>query len=146
FSYNTFVVGVPVTLNGDLKNQFVEANVGFDTICKVNSQLTSNVCATSAQMPFLQRSHVIRHPFLCIKKLAVRLMDWNWNTPTEWDWENLTKYNKKEIEVPKNLQFSIHESQANVVVANVDFAFSASTDSSSKGEIKNFEVFDDLRK
>lgn len=33
---NTFqVVGVPVTINGDLKNQFVEANVGFDTICKV---------------------------------------------------------------------------------------------------------------
>ena len=29
------MVGVPVTLNGDLKNQFVEANVGFDTICKV---------------------------------------------------------------------------------------------------------------
>nr|GEW11734.1 pyrophosphate--fructose 6-phosphate 1-phosphotransferase subunit alpha [Tanacetum cinerariifolium] len=28
------VVGVPVTLNGDLKNQFVETNVGFDTICK----------------------------------------------------------------------------------------------------------------
>ncbi|THU50613.1 hypothetical protein C4D60_Mb06t22110 [Musa balbisiana] len=38
------VVGVPVTLNGDLKNQFVEINVGFDTICKVNSQLISNVC------------------------------------------------------------------------------------------------------
>lgn len=29
------VVGVPVTLNGDLKNQYVETNVGFDTICKV---------------------------------------------------------------------------------------------------------------
>ncbi|KAJ0466338.1 putative diphosphate--fructose-6-phosphate 1-phosphotransferase [Helianthus annuus] len=41
---STKVVGVPVTLNGDLKNQFVEANVGFDTICKVNSQLISNVC------------------------------------------------------------------------------------------------------
>lgn len=40
----TKVVGVPVTLNGDLKNQFVEADVGFDTICKVNSQLVSNVC------------------------------------------------------------------------------------------------------
>lgn len=33
------MVGVPVTLNGDLKNQFVEANVGFDTICKVLVQL-----------------------------------------------------------------------------------------------------------
>ena len=40
----TKVVGVPATLNGDLKNQFVESNVGFDTICKVNSQLISNVC------------------------------------------------------------------------------------------------------
>ncbi|XP_008802157.1 pyrophosphate--fructose 6-phosphate 1-phosphotransferase subunit alpha-like [Phoenix dactylifera] len=40
----TKVVGVPVTLNGDLKNQFVETNVGFDTICKVNSQLIGNVC------------------------------------------------------------------------------------------------------
>ncbi|CAI9115316.1 OLC1v1016190C1 [Oldenlandia corymbosa var. corymbosa] len=40
----TKVVGVPVTLNGDLKNAFVETNVGFDTICKVNSQLISNVC------------------------------------------------------------------------------------------------------
>ncbi|KAF6174224.1 hypothetical protein GIB67_033756 [Kingdonia uniflora] len=40
----TKVVGVPVTLNGDLKNHFVETNVGFDTICKVNSQLISNVC------------------------------------------------------------------------------------------------------
>ncbi|KAJ3694685.1 hypothetical protein LUZ60_000062 [Juncus effusus] len=41
---STRVVGVPVTLNGDLKNQFVEANVGFDTICKVNAQLISNMC------------------------------------------------------------------------------------------------------
>ncbi|XP_078443373.1 pyrophosphate--fructose 6-phosphate 1-phosphotransferase subunit alpha-like [Wolffia australiana] len=40
----TKVVGVPVTLNGDLKNQFVETSVGFDTICKVNSQLISNMC------------------------------------------------------------------------------------------------------
>ncbi|CAL0308406.1 unnamed protein product [Lupinus luteus] len=40
----TKVVGVPVTLNGDLKNAFVETNVGFDTVSKVNSQLISNVC------------------------------------------------------------------------------------------------------
>ncbi|XP_058069812.1 pyrophosphate--fructose 6-phosphate 1-phosphotransferase subunit alpha-like [Magnolia sinica] len=40
----TKVVGVPATLNGDLKNQFVETDVGFDTVCKVNSQLISNVC------------------------------------------------------------------------------------------------------
>ncbi|KAL8195453.1 hypothetical protein R6Q57_025856 [Mikania cordata] len=42
---STKVVGLPVTLNSDLKNQFVEANFGFDTICKVNSQLISNACA-----------------------------------------------------------------------------------------------------
>lgn len=30
------VVGVPVTLYGDLKNQFVETNVGFDSVCKVS--------------------------------------------------------------------------------------------------------------
>ncbi|XP_020597343.1 pyrophosphate--fructose 6-phosphate 1-phosphotransferase subunit alpha-like isoform X2 [Phalaenopsis equestris] len=40
----TKVVGVPVTLNGDLKNQFVETDVGFDTVCRVSSQLTSNIC------------------------------------------------------------------------------------------------------
>lgn len=44
------VVGVPVTLNGDLKNQFVETTVGFDTICKVGAAeltslyLDSNAC------------------------------------------------------------------------------------------------------
>lgn len=32
------VVGAPVTLNGDLKNQFLETTVGFDTICKVFHQ------------------------------------------------------------------------------------------------------------
>lgn len=41
---HTKVIGVPVTLNGDLKNQFVETDVGFDTVCKVNSQLISNIC------------------------------------------------------------------------------------------------------
>jgi pyrophosphate--fructose-6-phosphate 1-phosphotransferase len=30
------VIGVPVSLNGDLKNQFVETTVGFDTVCKVD--------------------------------------------------------------------------------------------------------------
>lgn len=35
------VVGVPITLHGDLKNQFVEADVGFDTICKVKTNKKS---------------------------------------------------------------------------------------------------------
>jgi hypothetical protein len=30
---------VPVSLNGDLKNQFVETTVGFDTVCKVKRSL-----------------------------------------------------------------------------------------------------------
>ncbi|KAL6643349.1 hypothetical protein ACP70R_019014 [Stipagrostis hirtigluma subsp. patula] len=38
------IVGVLVTINGDLRNQFVETTVGFDTVCKVSSQLLSNVC------------------------------------------------------------------------------------------------------
>ncbi|CAH1432552.1 unnamed protein product [Lactuca virosa] len=72
-------------------------------------------------------------------------MDWNLNTPSEWDWENLAMYSSKEIEVAKNLQFSSHESQENVVVHNVDFSFSASADSSSKETIKStFRGFDDL--
>ena len=29
------VIGVPATTDGDLKNQFVETDVGFDTTCKV---------------------------------------------------------------------------------------------------------------
>lgn len=73
-------------------------------------------------------------------------MDWNLNTSTEWDWENIAMYTSKEMEVPKNLQFSSHESQDKVVVENVDFSFSASVDSSSKGTIKNLGAFDDLPK
>ncbi|KAE8716395.1 Pyrophosphate--fructose 6-phosphate 1-phosphotransferase subunit alpha [Hibiscus syriacus] len=41
------VVGVPVTLNGDLKNQFVEANVDLDTICKVSIQIFRNFYCSS---------------------------------------------------------------------------------------------------
>lgn len=37
------VVGVPVTLNGDLKNQFVETTVGFDTICKVKNFISQTM-------------------------------------------------------------------------------------------------------
>ncbi|XP_071699104.1 squamosa promoter-binding-like protein 12 [Rutidosis leptorrhynchoides] len=67
-------------------------------------------------------------------------MDWNLNTSTEWDWENIAMYSTKEIEVSKSLNFS---SQENVV----DFSFSASADSSTKETtIKNLEAFDDLPK
>jgi pyrophosphate--fructose-6-phosphate 1-phosphotransferase len=40
----TTVVGVPITLEGDLKNEFVETNVGFNTVCKFSSQLIGNIC------------------------------------------------------------------------------------------------------
>lgn len=66
-------------------------------------------------------------------------MDWNLNTPTEWDnWENLAMYTPKEMEIPKNLPFSNQE--------NANFSFSASADSSSKETIKPFGAFDDLPK
>ncbi|EFJ20412.1 hypothetical protein SELMODRAFT_108705 [Selaginella moellendorffii] len=39
----TKVIAVPATIDGDLKNPFVETDVGFDTVCKVNSQLISNI-------------------------------------------------------------------------------------------------------
>ncbi|KAL3684098.1 hypothetical protein R1sor_002120 [Riccia sorocarpa] len=41
---STKIIGVPVTIDGDLKNQFIETDVGFDTTCKVYSQLISNIC------------------------------------------------------------------------------------------------------
>jgi len=43
------VVGVPVTLNGDLKNQFVETTVGFDTICKVGAAELTSLCLDPTQ-------------------------------------------------------------------------------------------------
>jgi 6-phosphofructokinase len=34
------VIGAPATIDGDLKNQFVETDVGFDTTCKVTSEIS----------------------------------------------------------------------------------------------------------
>jgi diphosphate-dependent phosphofructokinase len=39
----TRVIGVPVTIDGDVHNAFVEATVGFDTATKVYSQLVGNM-------------------------------------------------------------------------------------------------------
>lgn len=46
----TVVVGVPKTIDGDMKNSEIEASFGFDTACKVYSELIGNICrdATSA--------------------------------------------------------------------------------------------------
>nr|GEW14331.1 putative reverse transcriptase domain-containing protein [Tanacetum cinerariifolium] len=51
------VVEVPVTLNGDLKNQFVEANVGFDTICK------QRLCYVYIDALFAKKSILSEDPY-----------------------------------------------------------------------------------
>ncbi len=40
----TKVIGVPKTIDGDLKNAFVEASFGFDTACKIYSEMIGNIC------------------------------------------------------------------------------------------------------
>lgn len=46
----TSVIGVPKTIDGDMKNDQIEASFGFDTACKTFSELIGNICrdATSA--------------------------------------------------------------------------------------------------
>lgn len=39
----TSVVGVPKTIDGDLKNDFIEVSFGFDTACKVYSEIIGNL-------------------------------------------------------------------------------------------------------
>ncbi|CEL99112.1 unnamed protein product [Vitrella brassicaformis CCMP3155] len=48
----TKVIGVPKTIDGDLRNQYVEASFGFDTAVKTYSEFIGNLCtdvATSKQ-------------------------------------------------------------------------------------------------
>ena len=42
------VVGVPKTIDGDLKNESIEASFGFDTATKVFSELVGNICRDAA--------------------------------------------------------------------------------------------------
>ena len=46
----TVVIGVPKTIDGDMKNEQIEASFGFDTAAKTYSELIGNICrdATSA--------------------------------------------------------------------------------------------------
>ena len=37
------VIGCPKTIDGDLKNEYIEASFGFDTACKVYSELIGNI-------------------------------------------------------------------------------------------------------
>lgn len=38
------VIGVPKTIDGDLKNEHIEISFGFDTACKTYSEITGNIC------------------------------------------------------------------------------------------------------
>ena len=38
------VVGVPKTIDGDLKNSYIETSFGFDTATKIYSELVGNIC------------------------------------------------------------------------------------------------------
>lgn len=40
----TCVIGVPKTIDGDMKNEQIEASFGFDTACRVYSELIGNLC------------------------------------------------------------------------------------------------------
>ncbi len=42
------VVGVPKTIDGDLKNEWIETSFGFDTATKVYAELIGNICRDSA--------------------------------------------------------------------------------------------------
>ncbi|MDD4280498.1 diphosphate--fructose-6-phosphate 1-phosphotransferase [Candidatus Sumerlaeota bacterium] len=42
------VIGLPKTIDGDMRNEHIEASFGFDTAAKTFSQLVSNVCRDSA--------------------------------------------------------------------------------------------------
>ena len=38
------VIGIPKTIDGDLKNRYVETSFGFDTATKIYSELVGNIC------------------------------------------------------------------------------------------------------
>jgi len=42
-SLTTKVIGVPKTIDGDLKNEYIESSFGFDTACKVYGEVIGNI-------------------------------------------------------------------------------------------------------
>ena len=44
----TSIIGVPKTIDGDLKNSSVAVSFGFDTACKVYSELIGNIMIDAA--------------------------------------------------------------------------------------------------
>ena len=43
-NYGIRVIDCPKTIDGDLKNEWIEASFGFDTACRVYSELIGNLC------------------------------------------------------------------------------------------------------
>lgn len=54
----TVVVGVPKTIDGDLKNEFVEISFGFDTACRTYSEMIGNLCLDAVTSQ--DRYHFVR--------------------------------------------------------------------------------------
>ncbi|EZG43176.1 phosphofructokinase [Gregarina niphandrodes] len=54
----TLVAGAPKTIDGDLKNEYIEISFGFDTAVKVYSELVGNLCKDAATNK--DRYHFVR--------------------------------------------------------------------------------------
>lgn len=52
------VIGIPKTIDGDLKTKLIEASFGFDTACKVYSEMIGNICFDA--MSSLKYFHFIK--------------------------------------------------------------------------------------
>jgi pyrophosphate--fructose-6-phosphate 1-phosphotransferase len=55
---NTRVVGVPCTIDGDIKSEYVETTVGFDTACRITAQLIGNLetdCNSAKKYVYITR-------------------------------------------------------------------------------------------
>lgn len=51
-------MGVPKTIDGDLKNEYVETSFGFDSACKLYSELIGNLMVdVSASQKYCTPSH-----------------------------------------------------------------------------------------
>ncbi len=54
----TCIIGVPKTIDGDMKNAQIETSFGFDTACKLYSELIGNICRDA--MSAVKYWHFIR--------------------------------------------------------------------------------------
>ena len=54
----TRVIGVPTTIDGDIRSEYVESTVGFDTACRVTAQLVGNLetdCNSAKKYVYITR-------------------------------------------------------------------------------------------